>query len=56
MMGCNLRDEYDGQLRLVLDMYFFLPGVSLQPTLSCDLEDCYFQQSQQIFQPLCGNQ
>jgi hypothetical protein len=56
MMGCKLRDEDDGQSTSVLDMDFFLPGVSFQPTLSSDSEDCYFQQSQQIFQPLGGNQ
>jgi hypothetical protein len=37
-------------------MDFFPPGVSFQPTLSSDSKDCYFQQSQQIFQPLGCNQ
>jgi len=56
MMGCKLRDEYDGQSTSVLDMDLFLPGVSFERELSFDSEDCYFQQSQKIFQPLGGNQ
>jgi len=56
MMGCKLRDKDDGQSMLVLDMDFFPPEVSFQPALSSNSEDCYFQQSQQSFQPLGGNQ
>jgi hypothetical protein len=32
------------------------PGVSFQPALSSDSEDCYLKQSQWIFHPLCANQ
>lgn len=37
-------------------MDFLPPGVSFHTTPSFDSEDCYFNNSQQIFQPLCGNQ
>jgi hypothetical protein len=56
MINYQLGNKDDGQSMSMLDMDFLPPGVSFQPTLSSDSEDCYFQQSQQIFQPLCGNQ
>jgi hypothetical protein len=56
VINYQLGNKYDGQSTSVLDMDCLPPGVSFQPALSSDSEDCYFQQSQQIFQPLCGNQ
>jgi hypothetical protein len=56
MMSCKLRNKDDGQSTSVLNMDCLPPGVSFQSTLSYDSKDYYFQQSQQIFQPLGGNQ
>jgi hypothetical protein len=56
MLNYQLGNKHDGQSTLVLDMHCFPSGVSFQPTLFFDSEDFYFQQSQQIFQPLGGNQ
>ena len=56
MINYKLGNKYDGQSTSVLDMDCLPLGVSFQPTLSFDSEDFYFQQSQQIFQSLCGNQ
>jgi hypothetical protein len=56
VLNYHLGNKYDGQSTSVLDMDCFPLGVSFQPTLSSDSEDCYFQQFQQIFKPLCGNQ
>jgi hypothetical protein len=55
MINYYLGNKDDGQSKSMLDMDCLPPGVSLQPTLSFDSEDCYFQQSQQTFQPRCGN-
>jgi hypothetical protein len=38
----HLGNKYDGKSTSVLDMDFFPLGVSFQPTLSFDSEDCYF--------------
>jgi hypothetical protein len=46
-----LGNEDDAQSMSVLDMDCLPPRVSFQQTLSFDSEDCYFQQSQHIFQP-----
>jgi hypothetical protein len=56
VINYQLGNKDDGQSTSMLDMDFFPPRVSFQPALSSDSEDCYFQQSQQIFQPLGGNQ
>jgi hypothetical protein len=56
VINYQLGNKYDGQSTSVLDMDCFPLEVSFQPTLSSDSEDCYFQQSQHIFQPFCGNQ
>jgi hypothetical protein len=56
VINYQLGNKDDGQSTSVLDMDCLPPEVSFQPTLSSDSEDCYFQQSQQIFQPLWGNQ
>ena len=39
----QLGNEDDSKSTSLLDMDFFPPGVSFQPTLSSDSEDCYFQ-------------
>jgi hypothetical protein len=49
VINYQLGNKYDGQSTSVLDMDCLPPGVSFQPTLSSDSEDCYLQQSQQIF-------
>ena len=56
MLNYQLGNKDDGQSMSVLDMDCFPPGVSFHPALSYDSKDCYFQQSQQNFQPLYGNQ
>ena len=43
VLNYHLGNKDDGQSTLVLDMDCLPPGVSFQPTLSFDLEDCYFQ-------------
>jgi len=43
MMGCELRNEDDDKSMSILNMGYFLPKVSFQPTLSSNAEDCYFQ-------------
>ena len=55
VINYHLGNKYDGQSASVLDMDFFPPTVSFQPTLSSFSEDCYFQQSQHIFHPFYGN-
>jgi hypothetical protein len=56
VLNYHLGNIDDGKSTSLLDMDFFPPGVSFQPTLSSDSKDCYFHQSQHIFQPLGGNQ
>ena len=56
VLNYQLGNKDDSKSTSLLDMVFFPPGVSFQPTLSSNLEYCYFQQSQQIFQPLGDNQ
>jgi hypothetical protein len=56
VLSYHLGKKYDGQSTSMLDMDCFPPRVSFQPALSSDSEVCHFQQSQQIFQPLRGNQ
>jgi hypothetical protein len=46
VINYQLGNKDHGQSTSMLDMDFFPPGVSFQPTLSSDLEDFYFQQSQ----------
>jgi hypothetical protein len=52
----HLGNKYDGQSTSMLDMDFLPLGVSFLPTLSYYSEYYYFQQSQHIFKPFCGNQ
>jgi hypothetical protein len=47
-------NKYASQSTSVLDMDGFPPWVSFKPTLSSESEYFYFQQSQHIFHPLCG--
>jgi hypothetical protein len=56
VINYQLGNKYDGKSTSVLDMDFFPLWFSFQPALSSDSEYCYFQQSQHIFQPFCGNQ
>jgi hypothetical protein len=56
VINYQLGNKDDGQSTSMLDMDFLPPGVSFQLALSSDSEDFYFQHSQQIFHPLCGNQ
>ena len=49
VLNCQLGNKDDSKSTSLLDMDFFPPRVSFQPTLSSESEDCYFQQSQQIF-------
>jgi hypothetical protein len=56
VINYQLGNKYDGKSTSVLDMDCLPLGVSFQPTLSSDSEDCYFQQSPHILQPFCGNQ
>jgi hypothetical protein len=51
IINYQLGNKYVGQSISVLDMDCFPLGVSFQPTLSSNSEDCCFQQSQHIFQP-----
>jgi hypothetical protein len=54
-IDCKLKGEDNGKSTSVLDMDCFTPEVSFQPVLSSDSGGCYFQPSQQIYQPLDGN-
>jgi hypothetical protein len=56
MMGCNLRSKDNDKKTSELDIGCSLLEVSFQSTLFFDSKGCYFQQSQQIFQPLKGHQ
>ena len=42
LLNYQLGNKDDGKSTSLLDMDFFPPGVSFQPTLSSDSEDCYF--------------
>ena len=56
MINYQLGNKYIGQSTSVLDMDGLPPWVSFQLALSSKSEDYYFQQSQEIFHPLCGDQ
>jgi hypothetical protein len=51
VINYELGNKYDGKSTSMLHMYCLPLGVLFQLALSSSLEDCYFQQSQHIFQP-----